>query len=59
MARKRSKRLPTQANDTLARLHKLYRQQPQLQYDKFGRRTALPSEIASRLKASNPSTGTP
>lgn len=56
MARKRSKRLPTQANDTLAKLHKLYRQQPQLQYDKFGRRTALPSEIADQLKVRNLST---
>jgi len=56
MARKRSKRLPTQANDTLAKLHKLYRQQPQLQYDKLGRRTALPSEIADQLKVRNLST---
>lgn len=59
MASKRAKPLPPQANDTLIRLRKLYGQQPQIQYDKYGRRKALPSEIASLLKHGRPSSGTP
>ncbi len=54
MSKKRADRLPHQSSDTLARLHKLYSQQPQLQYDKFGRRSALPSEIANHLKNGTP-----
>ena len=59
MANKRTKPLPPQANDTLSKLYKLYGQQSQIQYDKFGRRKALPSEIASLLKHGKQITRTP
>jgi len=50
MAQKRFNRSAEKSTVTLARLRKLYGHQPQLQYDKFGRRMALPSEIANQLK---------
>jgi hypothetical protein len=54
MARKRSKRSFTKPSETLARLRRLYSHQQQLQYNEFGRRIALPSEIANHLKQNKP-----
>ena len=58
MTQKHAHRLAAQpASATLAKLRHLYSLQPQLQYDKFGRRTALPSEIASQLKQQKSAAG--
>jgi hypothetical protein len=58
MGRKRAKRSFTRPNETLARLRRLYNRQPQLQYNEFGRRIALPSEIANHLKQNKPAAST-
>lgn len=59
MSRKRSKRPTAKSADTLARLRRLYSHQPQLQYNEFGRRIALPSEVAAQIKQLKPASNTP
>ena len=56
MANKQPKRPAVKASGTLTKLRRLYGRQ-QLQNDVFGRRIALPSEIANQLRKSKPAVG--
>lgn len=55
MTRKRTNRPAANSSPTvLSKLRRIYNHQPPRQYDKFGRRAALPSEIAAYLKQQKP-----
>lgn len=49
MAKKHNDRFAQESAKTLATLHRIYAQHP-IRRDRFGRRPALPSEIAAHLK---------
>ncbi|HHY56517.1 MAG TPA: hypothetical protein GYA08_13905 [Chloroflexi bacterium] len=56
MTRKRTNRpaASSPSTPTLVKLRRLYTHQPPRQHDLFGRRAALPSEIAACLKPQKP-----
>jgi hypothetical protein len=54
MAKEQNDRFAQESAKTLATLQRIYTQHP-IQRDKFGRRPALPSEIAAHLKTLRPS----
>lgn len=56
MAAKPAKTQTVKPTSTLAKLRRLYGRQ-QIQYDVFGRRLALPSEVAAQLGKNKPAGG--
>ncbi len=55
MAKKQNDRFAQESSKTLVTLQRIYAQQHPIRRDKFGRRPALPSEIAAHLKTLRPS----